>query len=493
MPAAAIHTAPSTSNSVAVVEEYGLNFHILQKPVVEKVGKTAVQRFTFQVEFNPKPAGGLYDESRNVTEITAESTNLEGALKALHAIGEYFKSAKNPSEFHEKREALRRTHFTPVNKKEDGSYDIAITERRGDRYVASKPTVHVAKSDANTLCEYANAMQKSWQLSSTGSVSHPEVLATKRSHVRADTRNRAVFEIRSTKMQLPCVITGGNSNPRARVTTEDHNKYKETLKEMLKEEGRGALNNDKGRASIAFYRGDQGVRVQDRVEDSGNDDRTDVFGNYYETSEAFTVECLSYQGPDSEQPTVKTDLHFTNAKAAHEAQKFKAGPIQALYQVLTAVEAEMLTETLSKSSSADEKLEELKAMGQALNIQAFVVPYFEEHSEMLELENLAQREDFETSYAQDAMQKVLISKFAQGTKELDLLLATEDAALIHHKPTSAKDETVFSDGGEGSGGNLLGKYLELIRNHAQRGLEEPIDLTNTSAVESGIVTSYNPL
>ncbi|MEQ1359237.1 NADAR family protein, partial [Salmonella enterica] len=61
------------------------------------------------------------------------------------------------------------------------------------------------------------------------------------------------------------------------------------------------------------------------------------------------------------------------------------------------------------------------------------------------------------------MYQVVSIKVSQHSELLEILLATEDAMLIEH----TKNDRYWADGGDGSGKNMLGKIIMVIRREYQ--------------------------
>lgn len=70
-----------------------------------------------------------------------------------------------------------------------------------------------------------------------------------------------------------------------------------------------------------------------------------------------------------------------------------------------------------------------------------------------------------TGYRDEIMKKVVIAKYAQNSSLLKLLQASRGTYLIEHNSAAGKDDH-WSDNGNGTGANMLGRMLMAIRDNS---------------------------
>jgi len=75
------------------------------------------------------------------------------------------------------------------------------------------------------------------------------------------------------------------------------------------------------------------------------------------------------------------------------------------------------------------------------------------------------RRDWETARV-DVMREALRAKFRQHDDLRTLLLSTDDAEIVEH----TDNDDFWGDGGDGSGANMLGKFLMELRERFAREL-----------------------
>jgi ribA/ribD-fused uncharacterized protein len=74
------------------------------------------------------------------------------------------------------------------------------------------------------------------------------------------------------------------------------------------------------------------------------------------------------------------------------------------------------------------------------------------------------RPDWE-SVKDDIMREAVLAKFQQHASLRTLLLSTDDAEIIEH----TRNDAYWGDGGDGSGGNMLGRILMEVRSRISEG------------------------
>ncbi|MCH9631159.1 MAG: hypothetical protein S4CHLAM37_11780 [Chlamydiia bacterium] len=423
---------------------------------ITKVDGT-VKKYVFDVEFNRGgKAPGL---KGRVEQIEVESDSMHNALKALHTVGKHA-AALDDTKYHQM-----------ITKLKAGCTKFDFQEgKKGTEAHCHDWNAHKSSFDMESRSSITFTQQQMREIDMLVDMNggdatpadgldvsmdpHAHIDMT-RSHAQVGTGVRVHTSRGGTEASKKVPIVAGAPNPRAR-----HKKGSAThitrIARMAKDD-----------KYIAFYRGDLGKKFD---ASTGNDPRTDVFGNFYETAVAFEVEC-SYYDP-IQGLEVKTKRAFTNTEAYFQSQRFKSLEAQEMFVGLTGQKAIELSKDLQ---SGDVTLKDGSKAEQ----------FGDWSSQRASGKHMENRNSC-------VMKRALEAKFAKGTEEAKALLATGDARLVEHNCSSSRDK-LWSDGGSDQDGkNFLGLFLEIRRTHLKA------DKAVADHTEYGVlpdqfkVTRYNP-